>query len=94
MLSPRGRGSLPPHEADEDALLKVFSSNVRRVRQSRGLSQEALADLADLDRTYVSSIERMRRNVSIKNIQRLAIALQVDPRDLLDPAAAAAVSNR
>ena len=48
------------------------------------MSQEELADRASLDRTYISSIERCLRNISFQNIQRLAVALQVDPRELLD----------
>jgi transcriptional regulator with XRE-family HTH domain len=59
---------------------------MRTIRKSRELSQEALADLCDLDRTYISGIERKRRNLSIRNIQRIAEALEVDPRALLDPA--------
>jgi transcriptional regulator with XRE-family HTH domain len=48
-----------------------------------GLSQEALADLAQLHRTYVGSVERSERNVSLDNIERLAAALSVDICDLL-----------
>lgn len=66
-------------------LQNLFATNVRLVRVARGLSQEELADRASLDRTYISSIERRLRNLSIQNIQRLALALQVDPRELLDP---------
>lgn len=83
-LSPRGRGSVPK-PADDDQLLVLFANNVRLVRLHRGLSQEVLADLADLDRTYISSTERRLRNISIRNIQRIAAALSVDPRVLLDP---------
>lgn len=64
---------------------KLFAANVRRLRLSAGLSQEALADRAELHRTYVSSIERDERNVSLENIFRLAEALGVDPRELLAP---------
>ena len=70
--------------AKPTSLQKLFSDNVRRVRKARGFSQEALAGIANLDRTYVSSIERNLRNVSIQNIERLADALQVEPRELLD----------
>ncbi len=83
-LSPRGRGSeLAP--ADEDRLLNLFADNMRLVRLSCRLSQEALGGLCDLDRTYISSLERKKRNVSIRNIQRIADALGVDARVLLDP---------
>ena len=71
--------------ADTDRLLNLFAENMRRVRLERELSQEALADLCDLDRTYISSVERKRRNLSIRNIQRIADALQVDVCVLLDP---------
>ena len=67
-------------------LQHLFAANVRLVRVARGISQEELADRASLDRTYISSVERRLRNLSIQNIQRLAVALQVDPRELLDPA--------
>ena len=66
---------------------EVFAHNVKRLRQAAGLSQELLADRADLHRTYISSIERGQRNVSIDNIFALAKALGVDARDLLDPPA-------
>ncbi|MBD2090754.1 helix-turn-helix transcriptional regulator [Microcoleus sp. FACHB-1515] len=62
---------------------KVFAKRLRQLRQVRGLSQEALADLADLHRTYVGSIERCERNVSIDNMERLARALGVDIVELL-----------
>ena len=48
-----------------------------------GLSQEELADLASLHRTYVGSIERAERNVSIDNIEKLAVALGLTAADLL-----------
>ena len=64
-------------------ILKTFGTNVRTVRESRGLSQEALADKADLHRTYISDIERFQRNISLDNIQKLADALEVKPYELL-----------
>ncbi len=83
-LSPRGRGSVAV-AAEPDRLLSLFAQNMRLVRKSQDLSQEALADVCDLDRTYISGIERQLRNVSIRNIQRIADALAVDARVLLDP---------
>ena len=51
---------------------------MRLLRKKLGLSQEVLAELAGLHRTYVGAIERSERNVSLDNVERLALALQVD----------------
>lgn len=59
-------------------LIHIFASNVKRYRQSRNLSQEKLAELSGLHRTYISALERERRNISIDNIQKIAEALNVD----------------
>jgi transcriptional regulator with XRE-family HTH domain len=56
---------------------------VRRIRTEAGLSQEELADRAELHRTYISSIERGQRNVSIENIFAIAAALGVSPTELV-----------
>jgi len=55
-----------------------FAANLREQRQKLGLSQEALADLAGLHRTYVSQVERTVTNVSIDNVEKLARALGVE----------------
>lgn len=60
-----------------------LAKNLKLLRARDGLSQEALADLADLHRTYVGSIERQERNVSLDNIEKLATALKVDICELL-----------
>lgn len=60
-----------------------FGRRLRAMRQERGLSQEQLAHIAQLDRTYVSSCEAGRRNATIKTITRLAEALDVDPAALV-----------
>lgn len=57
--------------------LREFGVVLRALRNERGISQEKLAELAGLDRTYVWGIERGRRNVSLVNIHRLALALDV-----------------
>jgi transcriptional regulator with XRE-family HTH domain len=61
-----------------------FGHQVRGARLARGLSQEALAHEAGLHRTYVGSIERGERNVSLQNILRLARALKTTPSNLLE----------
>lgn len=58
---------------------------MRRLRVDAGLSQEMLAELSGLHRTYIGSVERCERNVSLDNIERIAVALQVDVSDLLAP---------
>lgn len=64
-------------------LREIVAANVRKERLRKGLSQEALADLSRLHRTYIGSIERGERNVSIDNIEKIAKALSVNPADLL-----------
>ena len=58
---------------------------LRAERATRGLSQEELADLAGVHRTYVGSVERAERNISIDNIEQLAAALDLDISELLKP---------
>lgn len=53
----------------------AFGDHLRRIRGGVGISQEKLAEIAGLHRTYVSSVERGERNVSLETIERLAIAL-------------------
>ena len=63
--------------------LRRFGETVRTLRRERGLSQEVLAARAGVHRTYVGSLERGERNVSVLNIHSLATALGVDPAELL-----------
>lgn len=61
--------------------VKQFGQNLRKVRLAQGLSQEELAANCDLDRTYISGIERGVRNPSLRNIIRLSEALAVSPQE-------------
>ncbi len=65
-------------------ILKDFGKKVKELRQQQGLSQEALAHLADLDRTYLPSIEKGERNVSIVVAWKLAKALKIKLSDLFE----------
>jgi len=60
-----------------DKTLTDFGRNVSRLRNDAGLSQDKLAEKADLDRTYLSGIERGVRNPGIKSVLRIARALDV-----------------
>jgi transcriptional regulator with XRE-family HTH domain len=65
-----------------DRTLISFGRNVARIRNERGFSQDKLAEKADLDRTYVSGIERGVRNPGIKSVIRIAKALNAPVGDL------------
>jgi transcriptional regulator with XRE-family HTH domain len=62
---------------------KMFGEEVRILRRKLGLSQEALAEVCELHRTYIGSVERGERNVSLRNIAKIARALDVTPSWLL-----------
>jgi transcriptional regulator with XRE-family HTH domain len=62
---------------------RILGDNIRRIRHEAGISQEELADRAHLHRTYISSVERGERNVSIENIFAISEALNVLPADLV-----------
>lgn len=62
--------------------LKIIGNEVKRRRIASGLSQEDLASLANLHRTYIGSVERGERNVSLQNIVSIAIALKCKPSQL------------
>ena len=62
----------------------MLGQRVRTARLRLGINQEELADRADVDRTYVSSVERGLRNVTLLTICGLADALEIDPADLVE----------
>ncbi len=64
-------------------LRQLLATNIKALRQSLGISQEELADLCGLHRTYISDIERCNRNISIDNIARIANALHTSASELL-----------
>ena len=61
---------------EKNPALKRFGTNVRTLREKRQLSQEELAEIADLDRTYVGGLERGERNATLGSILRIAKALK------------------
>jgi transcriptional regulator with XRE-family HTH domain len=67
------------------SVLIQLGKRVRALREQRGISQEALADLAEIHRNYISQIEGGKRNLSFFNVVKIARALKVTPSKLLDP---------
>lgn len=65
-------------------VLRQFGDNVKKLRKAKGWSQEELAKKAGLHRTYIGSIERSERNVSLINVQKIANALSTTIRKLLE----------
>ena len=63
---------------------RVLASNLLRLRENLGLSQEAFAEKLGFHRTYISSVERCQRNVSIDNLDKMATALRLKAADLLE----------
>ncbi|WP_137045869.1 helix-turn-helix domain-containing protein [Pseudolabrys sp. FHR47] len=70
---------------DETGIIGVVAERVKRERKAAGLSQEELAFEAGLDRTYISQVERGKRNVTVVVLARIAHALKTSPDRLLVP---------
>lgn len=83
ILCGMARVALEPHR--KLGLRQLFARNVRLLRIHQGMSQEALAVEAGLDRTFVSSLERGVRNISIDNVEVLCAALKTPAHELLSP---------
>lgn len=69
-----------------DVFLLWFGARVRSIRLAHKISQEELAQIAGLDRTYVGGIERGERNLSLLNIKKIADALKVKPKEFFEDA--------
>lgn len=70
---------------DDTDVIRTVAVTVKRARKAAGLSQEELAFEAGLDRTYISQVERRKRNVTIVVLARIARALKMTPDRLLVP---------
>jgi transcriptional regulator with XRE-family HTH domain len=69
--------------ADDD-IVKRIGLNITIIREQRGLTQEKLAELAGLHRAYIGQIERGEKNIGLRNLEKIAKALNVDIRVLVD----------
>lgn len=67
----------------KESVLIQIGENVRSARESQGFSQEALAEKAELDRTYVGGVERGERNITVLSLLKLANALSLKLADLV-----------
>ncbi|MGH7836791.1 MAG: helix-turn-helix domain-containing protein [Candidatus Binataceae bacterium] len=70
-------------DKSEDQIKLRFGDRIRQLRKKQSMSQEALALLCNLDRSYIGGVERGERNVSLVNIHRIAAALKLPPSELL-----------
>ena len=71
----------------EGDLQQTLGANLRAYRKALGLSQEAFADVLGFHRTYMGGLERGERNLTLKNVEKIAGRLDMDPLALLQPAA-------
>lgn len=70
---------------DKDSQIRnCFGANLRTLRKQRHFSQEALSHLSGLDRTYIGSVERGERNISLINIYKIAQALDINVKELFN----------
>ncbi|MFD1292610.1 helix-turn-helix domain-containing protein [Lutibacter holmesii] len=63
-------------------ILILFGNKVKTLRKEKGISQEELAFRSDLHRTYIGMIERAEKNITLKNIEKIANALEISILDL------------
>jgi transcriptional regulator with XRE-family HTH domain len=66
------------------SIKELVGQRIRELRNEIGISQEALANKAEIDRTYVTDVENGRRNISIENLQKLVNALETEFKDFFN----------
>lgn len=70
-------------QGDNSGFMKLIGENVRSLRKTRGMRQEDLAEKAGLKYSYVAEIERGKRNITLKTLEKLILALDVLPEEIL-----------
>ena len=68
---------------DEAKILLEFGQRLKKIRAGKSISQEKLAEICDLDRSYIGSVERGERNISLINILKIAAALNTSAKNLI-----------
>ena len=68
---------------EKEPILLAFGQRVQELRKKRNLSQEQLADMAGVHRTYIGMVERAEKNITLRNIKKIAKALDVNIKELL-----------
>ncbi|KAA6333459.1 HTH-type transcriptional regulator SinR [termite gut metagenome] len=71
------------HTMNSRNILEIFGENVQKYRKEQQLSQEKLAEIAGVHRTYIGMIERAEKNITLRNMEKIAKALKVEIKDLL-----------
>jgi len=77
----------------EGELQRIMGRNLRAYRDAQGISQEAFATVLGFHRTYVGGLERGERNLTLKNVERIAALLGMEPLKLLSPQEGGGVSG-
>ena len=77
-------GPVHHYSSKDSAILRRLGTRIRSLRKAAALSQEQLAHSCELDRTYIGSVERGERNVSVLNLTKIAAGLSVTAKDLLE----------
>ena len=72
------------HTMSSKNILEIFGRNVQKYRKEKEISQEKLAEIAGVHRTYVGMIERAEKNITLRNMEKIANALNVKIKDLLE----------
>lgn len=84
----------PPKLPSPISARAILASNVTRLRVERHWSQEALGFETGLHRTFIAHVERQARNISIDNLEKIALAFGIEPYRLLEPYSSTASENR
>ena len=71
------------NEMTTDERMIAFGKRVREVRKGKGISQERLAEMADIDRSYMGNIERGEKNITLKKAYEICDALEIEIQDLV-----------